>query len=195
MDNASFNPGIVLPTLAAKRVRLRWLRDEDVPALFTIFGDPEVTRYWGHPAMPDLDAATNLLNEIRQCFTRRQLFQWGVALIETNAIIGTCTLASLNSENRRAELGFALARSHWGHGYMNEMLQVLLRFAFAEMQLHRLTADTDPNNHSSIRLLERLGFRREGYFREHYLIQGEPQDAILYGLLRSEWQKPITSTT
>jgi len=195
VSDADFNLGTVLPTLAAQRVRLRWLRDEDVPALFTIFGDPQVTRYWGHPAMPDLNAATKLLNEIRECFTRQQLFQWGVALAETDAVIGTCTLASLNSENRRAELGFALARTYWGHGYMNEILQILLRFAFSELQLHRLTADTDPNNQRSIRTLERLGFRREGYFREHYLIQGEPQDAILYGLLRSEWQKRMTSTT
>jgi len=165
VSNADFNLGTALPTLTAQRVRLRWLRDEDVPALFTIFGDPEVTRYWGHPAMPDLNAATKLLNEIRECFTRRQLFQWGVASVETDVVIGTCTLASLNYENRRAELGFALARAYWGLGYINEILQILLRFAFLEMQLRRLTADTDPNNQPSIRTLERLGFRREGFPR------------------------------
>ena len=98
------------------------------------------------------------------------------------------TLAHLSLENRRAELGFALAQSYWHDGYMTEMLRVLLQFAFTEMRLHRLTADTDPNNHPSIRLLERLGFRREGYFLEHYLVQGEPQDSVMYGLLRSDWK-------
>jgi ribosomal-protein-alanine N-acetyltransferase len=91
------------------------------------------------------------------------------------------------SQNRRTELGYALAQAHWGHGYMTEMLCELLQFAL-EMQLHRLTADTDPNNQPSLRLLERLGFRREGYFREHHFVQGEPQDSIMYGLLRSEWK-------
>jgi len=189
-----FNLGVVLPTLAAQRVRLRWLRDEDVPALFTIFGDPEVTRYWGHSVLPDANAATALLVDIRAKFAEQRLFQWGVALVDTDALIGTCTLAALDAENRRAELGFALARAYWGHWYMGEALRVLLRFAFSEMQLQRLTADADPRNQPSIRTLERLGFSREGYLREHYLIQGKPQDSILYGLLNSDWQK-LTSAS
>ena len=188
LNDANLNLGDSLPTLKAQRVHLRWLRDEDVPALFSIFGNPAVTRYWGHPAMPDVKAAAALLENIRTSFTERSLFQWGVALSETDSIIGTCTLASLNLKNRRAELGYALAQSYWGQGYITEMLRVLLQFAFSEMQLHRLTADTDPNNQPSIRLLERLGFRREGYFREHHLVQGAPQDSIMYGLLRSEWE-------
>jgi RimJ/RimL family protein N-acetyltransferase len=57
------------------------------------------------------------------------------------------------------------------------------------MQLHRVWADTDPRNESSMRVLERLGFRREGFLREHYFVQAEPQDAIVYGLLQSDWQR------
>ena len=189
MDNAGFNLGTVLPTLPGRRVRLRWLRDEDVPALWTIFGDPEVTRHWGHSTLPDLSAATALLQNIRQQFAWQRLFQWGVALLDTDTVIGTSTLASLSHEHRRAVLGFALARSAWGKGYIDEALRVLLRFSFSEMGLHRLTADTDPRNERSIRTLERLGFRREGRLREHYLLHGERQDSILYGLLRSDWQK------
>lgn len=63
---------------------------------------------------------------------------------------------------------------------------MLLQFAFEVMDLHRITADVDPRNTASIRVLERLGFKREGYFRENYLLYGELQDAVMYGLLRSE---------
>src|SRR5262249_394651 len=189
MERASFNLGPVLPTLPARRVQLRWLTGRDVPALFALFGDPGVTRYWGHPVLADANAAEALLAEIHEQFARRQLFQWGVALRDTDAVIGTCTLASLNAGHGRAELGFALARAGWGQGYIDEGLRVLLRFAFAEMQLHRLTADADPRNAPSIRTLERLGFRREGYLREHYLLEGERQDSLVYGLLRSDWEK------
>jgi RimJ/RimL family protein N-acetyltransferase len=128
------------------------------------------------------------------CPAAIRLFQWGLALLDTDMVIGTCTLASLDPENRRADLGFALARAYWGKGYMGEALRVLLRFGFSAMQLHRLTADTDPRNAASIRTLERLGFRREGYLREHYLLHGERQDSILYGLLRSDWEQ-LTSPT
>lgn len=188
MSRVGFDLGAALPTLTARRVRLRWLTDRDVPALFTIFGDPEVTRYWGHAVLPDLCEAKALLEEIHTKFAQQTLFQWGIALLDTDVVIGTCTLAGLDAGNRRAELGFALARTHWRRGYMSEALPALLRFGFGEMHLHRVWADIDPRNTASIRVLERLGFRREGLLREHYLVQGEPQHAVVYGLLRSEWQ-------
>lgn len=187
MSTTAFDVGDVLPTLPAGRVRLRWMTEADVPALFAVFGDPEVTRYWGHRALPDEAAAARLLAGIHEDFHRRTLFQWGIELAATPPIIGTCTLASLDGENRRAELGFALGRFHWGNGYVSEALPVLLRFAFENLDLHRLTADADPRNAPSIRALERLGFQREGLLREHYLVQGEPQDGLVFGLLRSEW--------
>lgn len=166
-------------------MRLRWLTEADVPALFGIFGDEEVTRYWGFAVLPDEKATAALLLEIVLGFRERTLFQWGVEA--EGRIVGTCTLARFDADNRRAELGYALGRAYWGKGYMAKALPALLVFAFEQLNLHRVFADTDPRNVPSIRVLERLGFRREGLLREHYLVQGEPQDAIVYGLLRSEW--------
>jgi RimJ/RimL family protein N-acetyltransferase len=162
------------------------LTEADVSALFAIFGDPEVTRYWGFAALPDATAAAALLTDIHAQFRAGTLFQWGVESAE-GELVGTCTLARLDPANRRAELGFALGRSFWGRGYMTAALPAVIEFAFSRLGLHRLYADTDPRNTPSIRALERQGFRREGVLREHYLVQGEPQDAVVYGLLRSEW--------
>jgi RimJ/RimL family protein N-acetyltransferase len=183
----NFDLGDRLPTLDAGRVRLRWLTEADVPALFAVFGDPEVTRYWGVATLPDLAAAGALLAKIHAHFRAGTLFQWGVEA--GGEVVGTCTLAALDPANRRAELGFALGRPHQGRGYMASALPAVLGFAFGRLGLHRVHADTDPRNAPSIRALERLGFRREGVLREHYLVQGEPQDAVVYGLLRSEWAR------
>jgi RimJ/RimL family protein N-acetyltransferase len=176
-----------LPTISTERLRLRWLTTDDVPALAAIFGDPEVCRFWSSPALSDIAAAEALHSEIVRGFAARSLFQWGIAERGTNAVIGTCTLASLSSEHRRAEVGFALARAKWGRGYISEALPALLDFAFGTLDLHRLEADVDPRNERSIRVLERLGFEREGYLRERYHVNGELQDAVLYGLLRRDW--------
>ncbi len=189
MGSISFDPGVELPAIAAGRVRLRPLSEEDIPSLFAIFGDPEVVRYWGHLVLSDLAAARALLADIREQFAQRTLFQWGVEVIDSGEVVGTCTLASLDFENRRAELGFSLAKRYWGSGYMSDALPALIKFAFDEMKLHRIWADTDPRNQRSIRALERLGFHREGVLREHYLIHGEPQHAVVYGLLRSDWKR------
>ena len=176
-----------LPTLGTDRLVLRSLAPSDAPALFAIFGDPAVCRYWSRPALPDLQAATELQAEIARHFAARTLFQWGIAEQATGAIVGTGTLAALSSEHRRAEVGFALAQAVWGRGYAAEAVPALLGFAFDVLALHRLEADVDPRNTRSIRALERVGFTREGYLRERYFLHGEVQDAIVYGLLRREW--------
>ena len=176
-----------LPTIATARLRLRPITPQDVPSLFAVFGDPAVCRYWSRPALPDLEAAAALQREIAQHFADRSLFQWGIAEREHDTVVGTCTLAALSQAHRRAEVGFALARAVWGRGYMAEALPVLLTCAFDTLALHRLEADADPRNARSIRVLERAGFRREGYLRERYHLEGERQDAVVYGLLRHEW--------
>lgn len=181
-----------LPTITAHRLRLRWLEDDDIPALFTVFGDARVCRYWSHGPFASIDDARDYLRRIRECFAKRSLFQWGVELLgpgesgTSRAIIGTCTLARIDAQHRRAEVGFALAAAHWGKGYIGEALAALIGFAFDELDLHRLTADVDPRNTASLRALERAGFRREGVLREHYRLYGEVQDAVIFGLLRTE---------
>jgi ribosomal-protein-alanine N-acetyltransferase len=176
-----------LPTLVTSKLHLRPLTAADIPPLFSIFGDPEVTRYWSHPALKTEAAAVDLLEHITSGFRKRSLFQWGLARREDNLVIGTCTLAGLDNGHRRAELGFALARAEWGQGLMAEMLPVLVDFAFGPLSLHRLEADVDPRNSASLRTLARLGFRKEGYLRERYHVGGETQDSVLLGLLAAEW--------
>jgi len=177
-----------LPTLDAGPFALRMIRPDDDADLFAIFGDPEVMRYWSRPAFEDLQAARDLALEIQQCFDSRSLFQWGLVRPEDDRVIGTGTLSNLDVQNRRAELGFALARSEWGRGVMSRVLPVLVRFGFETRDLHRIEADVDPRNPASFRLLERLGFKKEGYRRESYILNGEIQDAVLYGLLKREFE-------
>ena len=179
-----------LPTITTQRLRLRWLTSDDVPALFSIFGDPDVCRYWSRPALGDVAAAAALQQEISQLFAERSLFQWGIAEIESNRVIGTCTLAGLSSQHKRAEIGFALARHGWGHGYVTEAVTALLAFGFDTLQLHRIEADVDPRNYRSIAVLERVGFEQEGYLRERYHLNGEVQDALFYGLLHADFARP-----
>ena len=177
-----------LPTLEASRVILRWISEEDVDALYAIFSDPEVMRYWSTTPLTDRDAASAMLKYIHDSFERRTLLKWGVARRTDNALIGTVTLINFDFTHRRAEVGYALGRAHWGNGYIQEALHALLAYAFGELGLHRIEADVDPRNAASIRTLERLGFQREGYLRERWQVGGEILDGLFYGLLRPEWE-------
>src|SRR5687767_10997405 len=178
-----------LATIETNRIRLRWVTEDDVDALYRIFSHPEVMRYWGTPPLADRDAAKQLVNEIHDGFQRQMALKWGIARRSDDEIIGTTTLFNLNFENRRCEVGYALDRAEWGKGYMQETLHALLDYAFKRLDLHRIEADVDPRNVNSIRTVEKLGFQREGYLRERWQVNGEIQDALFFGLLRPEWDR------
>ena len=170
------------------RLELRPLREADVPALFEIHSDPKAMRYWdasiwnndqrGHTMVArDLDLTT------------RDYLRLGIELAATGELLGTCALWGINAQCRRAEVGYILSPRCWGHGYMHEALSALLDYAFTELNLNRVEADTDPRNERSARLLDRLGFSKEGLFRERCIVDGEISDAAMYGLLRREWDQ------
>lgn len=187
---AQFDWGDRLPTLTTSRLALRWLEDDDADAVYAVFREPQVMRYWSRPAFTDPAEALALIHQIRELFQARSLFQWGIAEQSSNDVIGTCTLFRLDPDNRRGEIGFALGLDHWGQGFASEAIERLIRFCFDDLDLHRLEADADPRNERSLRLLERQGFQREGLLRERYHVNNEIQDAVFLGLLRNEWKRP-----
>lgn len=166
-----------------------------MPGLFEIFSDPEVMKFWSSEPLPDMGAAHALLAEIDDGRADGSLLQWGIATKEDDRIVGTTTLASWDRTHRRAELGFAVGRGCWGRGFGIEAVRRIVRFAFEELDLHRLEADADPRNEASIRILKKVGFTEEGFLRERYLLGGEPQDAVFLGLLRSEWNQRLEPWT
>jgi [ribosomal protein S5]-alanine N-acetyltransferase len=171
------------------RLVLRWTSEDDVDAIYEVFSDPRVMRYWSSGPLPDREAAAAMQREIAQNNLKDTIWKWALALRDTNKLIGTVTLFNLSLSNGRAEIGYAMGSAYWGKGYMNEALTALIVHAFDVIDLRRLEADVDPRNTSSIRTLERLGFQREGFLRERWHVGGELQDAFFYGLLKREWQR------
>lgn len=176
-----------LPTIETSRLTLRSLEPRDVAALFAIFSDPETMRYWSSPAMRDPAEAEALLANITRHAEAGTLFQWGIAGRDDDGVIGTCTLFRLDTEHRRAEIGYIFRRDLWGRGLAHEALTALLAHAFSVLKLHRLEADVDPRNARSIRAVDRLGFKLEGHLRERYFVGDDIQDSLMYGLLAPEW--------
>ncbi|WP_295800759.1 GNAT family protein [uncultured Microbulbifer sp.] len=182
---------IGLPEIAVStdpELRLRWLTEADLPALQQIFSAPEVVRYMSGELQDTEQKSREYLLSIQQGFLTGALYQWGLEWC--GEVVGTTTLAGLERYPGgiyQAEIGFALAPAHWGCGLMRQTLPALLEFAFSRLGLRRISADVDPRNLASLRLLEFLGFQREGLMRQRYFHLGEIQDAVILGLLRDEW--------
>ena len=175
------------PVISTARLELRASTPADVDQIFAIFSDPEVTRYWSTPPMRSRDEAAAMVERAATHLAAGSGMSWVVCRREDARVMGTCSLFHFHEQNDRAEIGYGLGRTYWGNGHMSEALTALIEYAFAGMDLRRLEADTDPRNAASIRLLERLGFSREGLLRERWVVAGVVSDSLLLGLLRSEW--------
>lgn len=172
--------------LTTARLRLRPLGDRDALALFAIYSDPRVMRYWSSPPWDSLETAkTSIANDVADRVAGAHL-RLGIEHPE-QGLLGTCTLFGIQRSSRRAELGYALASPHWGNGFMQEALGALIGHGFGALALNRLEADIDPRNAASAKTLQRLGFRLEGHLRERWIVAGEVSDSDLYGLLCRDW--------
>lgn len=174
--------------LRTARLELRPHVPGDAAALFAMFSDPEVMRYWSTPPWPSIESAHAFLERAKKAMADEEFLRLALVRAGDGALLGTCTLFSFVHSSRRAEVGYALARGAWGRGYMHEALAALLDHGFGPLGLHRLEADVDPRNRASARALERLGFVKEGHLRERWIVAGEISDSDVYGLLAADWR-------
>lgn len=175
------------PVLASARLRLRPYRDGDAEAMFALYSDPRVMRYWSFPPWTEPGQARDYLARAAAHAAQGIALPWAIADAGSDALLGTATLHSLQHEQGRGELGYSLAPEHQGRGLASEALRLVLAHAFGPLGLRRVEADVDPRNAASCRLLERLGFRREGLLRERWRVNGETCDSALFGLLAREF--------
>ena len=172
-----------LPVLESERLTLRPIHEDDLPDLYAVFADPDVMRYWSTPPMRDMDEARAYLAGIERNFAERTGFKWAITRRGGDRLIGTTSLFRLDGPHNTGEIGYALGSAHWGNGYAAEAVHRTCQFGFEQLGLRRIEADVDPRNAPSLKVLERLGFTREGYLRERWVVAGETQDSVLLGLL------------
>jgi RimJ/RimL family protein N-acetyltransferase len=180
-------PTFAPTVLTTPRLRLRWLTLDDAEGLLAIFSDPEVTRYWSTEPWTSTDQARESIEQTLASYVDGSGLRFAIELLDQPGIVGTVSLHKFVDSSRRCEIGYALARQHWARGYVGEALRAALDYGFRELDLNRVEADIDPNNIASGRVLERLGFRKEGYMPERWIVHGEPADTVYYGLLRRYW--------
>ena len=180
-------PTLTPVELLTPRLKLRWMIDRDVDAHYAVFSDPEVARYWSSEPWTALDQSRDHIAATQAAYADGSGMRLGIELRESGALIGNASLYRFVDASRRCELGYALARAHWGCGYVSEALRALLDYGFTALDLNRVEADIDPRNTASARVLEKLGFRKEGFMPERWIVQGEPADTVYYGLLRKWW--------
>lgn len=180
-------PALAPIVLTTKRLRLRWMDERDTAAHFAVFSDPAVARYWSRAPWTEMAQAAESIAATLADYASGASVRFGIELRATGELIGNAALHHFFEENRRCEIGYALGSRHWGQGYAGEALRALLDYGFRTLDLNRVEADIDPRNGASGRVLEKLGFRKEGYMPERWIVAGELCDTVNYGLLKRYW--------
>jgi len=187
-------PWTAFPTITTARLRLREIAPADAEDLFRFRSDAEVQRYNIRP-MRSVREAEMLVSTMQHWYRTAQAVQWGITLLGDHRVVGICGLHDWYPTHRRAMLGYDLVREHWGKRLAQEAMRDVLRLGFETLALNRIEAITVVDNGRSVRLLERLGFRREGVRREHSMEDdGAYHGSAIYGLLRSEYAEQARRT-
>ncbi|MEW4327258.1 GNAT family protein [Rossellomorea marisflavi] len=177
------------PTIETKRLTLVNTTADDARFILALYKDPLVCRYlYDEEPFTSIDQAEEWIDwhEYPEDYGRNR---WIIRKKETATPIGTCGFDQWDVVNHVAEIGFDLWHGEWGKGYMSEALTASIDSGFRNMGLNRIQAFVALENTASCRLLERLGFEREGIFREKHFFQGNYYDHYIYSLLKKDWKK------
>lgn len=173
---------MTVPTLKTSRLVLRQLAVTDATELFKTLNDVDVMRYWSSGPHQNIDETESYIAWNADADADHKC--WAITADDGPAM-GWVIL--LPHRKNSFELGYILGRKYWHQGYVTEAAGAVLDFAFLELAARRVMADTDPDNVGSIKLLEKLGFQKEGHLRSEWETHIGVRDSLIFGLLREEW--------
>ena len=167
-----------LPTLSTPGAVLRPLSVSDAEALFIAHGDDEVHHFWASPAHASIDETRRYIEET---LAVKGGHVWAITEAGGDAL-GRVALFVLR--DGVGELGIIMRRDAMGRGLASKALKLVEDYAFADLNLHRLGADIDPDNNASLSLFLRAGFQREGLLRGYWKTHLGIRDTVMMSKLR-----------
>ncbi|WP_185204555.1 GNAT family N-acetyltransferase [Chryseobacterium sp. C3] len=175
--------------LETERLLIRDITLDDKQTVFNYRSDAEANKFqsWIPETLEDVEQFIERNNK-----EFNQPESWYQVLItekDTKAVIGDIGIHFFGAENLQTELGITLNKDFQGRGYASEALKGIINFLFSDLKKHRIMASVDPENIDSLKLMERIGFRKEGHFVKSLFWKNNWTDDVIYALLREEWIK------
>lgn len=173
--------------LETKRLIIRPVSLDDKNQIFLYRSNREVNKYqgWIPDTMDDVEAFIGkTAKQINEPYT---WFQFVIIEKMAQNIIGDLGIHFFDTENKQVEIGCTLNQDFQNQGYATESIKRVIDYLFEELNKHRIIASLDPDNENSIRLVERIGFRKEAHFVESVFINGKWVDDLIYALIEKDW--------
>jgi len=189
-DSPRVRPFELREPIETSRLRLRPFVTGDLDALFSYQSRDDVTRYllWGPRSRDEVRHGLELKIAATAIRSEGDFLALAAESVQTGEIVGDAVLGFVSQEHAHGEIGYIVHPDHHGLGYATEMARPLLRIAFEDLGLHRVTGALDARNAASARVLEKLGMRREAHLVENAFVKGEWQSELIYAILATEWR-------
>jgi len=173
-------------SIHTERLLIRKMEITDKEDLFLYRSLPEVYLYqsW-RPSHVDEAIAFITRNAGVALQTPGSWMQFAICLHD-GKLIGDIGIRFLE-DPAQVEVGYTLSPDYQGKGYAFEALKAMIDYIFQSLNMHRITASVDPDNKRSIRLLDKIGFRKEAHFVKSYWNDGKWSDDCIFAVLREEW--------
>ena len=182
MDKNCFS---IFPRLQSDRLILRSFTEDDWSHVFAFNSGEAELRYVPRNPFKTKTEAVEKLNAFINGFTEKKAIWWAFSLAESGEFIGYGGLFDIADECGKAEIGYGLLQQYWNRGYVSEAIDKIVRYGLDDMKLHRIYAYVDPENGASRRVLEKLGFNREGTLRDDQFARGRYFDMDVLARLNS----------
>jgi len=178
-----------IPTLECDRIILRRMLKSDAEDMFEYASNPAVTKYLTWDIHPNKRFSANYLGYLQNKYRTGEFFDWAIVTRDKGKMIGTCGFTRFNYSSYSAEIGYVLNPRYWGRGVAAEAARRVIRFGFDTLELHRIEAKFMSNNIQSLRVMEKLGMRLEGYARESLMVRNEFVTVGTCSILRDEYMQ------
>jgi RimJ/RimL family protein N-acetyltransferase len=178
--------GIALQTA---RLRLRPFQERDAASILALFMDKGFMEYASAPMFQSIEEAHALVARDAAKRAAGERLRLGMERLEDGAVIGYCDLFNIDRDCRKGEIGYGLLTKERGFGLMHEALTAFLHCVLHVLALNRVMAEINPANTNSEKTVQRLGFTKEGHFRENCIVNGVVSDSVFYGLLKRDWER------
>ncbi len=175
------------PLLESERLILRELGQADAPTLFEYFRDPEYTKFVSFDLHTSVEQTKGFIALMTNMYQQNDSIRWGIQLKESKQLVGTAGLHFWKRDIRCAEVGYHVGRPYWGRGFATEVLRALVDFGFHRMNLNRIEGRHNAGNDASGRVMEKVGFQKEGIWRQREIKYGELVDVVQFSLIREDY--------